>query len=200
MIPAIVLAAGNSSRMGCPKPLLPVGSTGELMVERMIRILLEGGAEEVVVVLGRDAAAIRAAIQVRERPVRLVENPRHEEGQLSSVLVGLSAIDRPDVRGALVTPVDLPMLQAETVRAIVGAYDQAGGGAIVRPMKDGRHGHPVLFDRAWFQELRCADPASGARSVIHAHLAGVINVDVADEGAFVDVDTPAEYERYVSRA
>ena len=197
MIPAIVLAAGNSSRMGRPKALLPVDSDGESFLARMIRILIEGGIEDVVVVLGRDADLIRAAVSDPARPVRYVDNPAYEDGQLSSLLAGLAAVERPDVRAVMVTPVDLPLLEAGTVRTVLAAYRAAGGAAIVRPATQGRHGHPVIFDRRLFQALRDADPNVGARSVVQAHLADVVNVDVSDDGAFIDVDTPADYERFV---
>ena len=129
MIPGIVLAAGNSSRMGRPKALLPTGPEGELFLERMIRILLDGGVEEVVVVLGRDADLIRAAVPVAARPVRYVDNPAYEDGQLSSLLAGLAAVDRPDVRAVMVTPVDLPLLDRARI----------GGGRHHRHLGKGRH-------------------------------------------------------------
>ena len=192
-----MLAAGNSSRMGRPKALLPADSDGESFLARMIRILIEGGIEDVVVVLGRDADLIRAAVPDAARPVRYVDNPAYEDGQLSSLLAGLAAVERPDVRAVMVTPVDLPLLEAGTVRTVLAAYRAAGGAAIVRPATQGRHGHPVIFDRRLFQALRDADPNVGARSVVQAHLADVVNVDVSDDGAFIDVDTPADYERFV---
>lgn len=197
MIPGIVLAAGNSSRMGRPKALLPTGPEGELFLARMIRILREGGVEDVVVVLGRDADLIRAAVPASARPVQFIDNPAYEDGQLSSLLAGLAAVERPDVRAVMVTPVDLPLLEAGTVRTVLAVYRAAGGAAIIRPAKRGRHGHPVIFDRCLFQALRDADPNVGARSVVQAHFSDVVNVEVADDGAFIDVDTPADYERYV---
>jgi CTP:molybdopterin cytidylyltransferase MocA len=197
MIPGIILAAGDSSRMGRPKALLSMGSSRESFLDRIVAVLREGGVEDVVVVLGRDADAIRAAAAGESPPVRFVDNTRYAEGQLSSLLAGLRAVDRPGVRAALVTLVDLPLLTSDTVRSILTAYRHAGGAAIVRPTKEGRHGHPVIFDRTLFQELQRADPASGARSVIHAHHADILDVEVTDEGAFIDIDTPADYQRLV---
>src|SRR6059058_237180 len=102
MIPGIVLAAGKSSRMGRTKALLTMGE-GETFLSRVVRALTDGGLQEIVVVVGADAAAIRAMVVNSSMPVRVVDNPDYEQGQLSSLLKGLDAIDRPAVTAALVT-------------------------------------------------------------------------------------------------
>ena len=112
MIPAVVLAAGKSSRMGRTKALLPLGSSGETFLARVIRVLREGGADAVVVVIGGDAAAVRASLPRDDSHVSSVENPRYEEGQLSSLLVGLAAVEQrhDKVDAVMVTLVDLPLI------------------------------------------------------------------------------------------
>jgi molybdenum cofactor cytidylyltransferase len=198
MIPGVVLAAGESSRMGRPKALLAAASHGESFLDRMTRILHEGGVEEIIVVIGREADVIRRELPAIPRQLRVVHNPHYAQGQLSSLLAGLDAADKPGVRAVLVTPVDLPLLSSGTVRAVLDAYrDSKGKALVVRPEMRGRHGHPVVFDRALFGELRRADPQAGARIVVHAHSADVLNVHVDDEGAFIDIDTPDDYNRYV---
>ena len=97
MIPGIVLAAGDSSRMGRTKALLPIGPNGESFLQRIARVLREGGVEEVIVVLGRDADLVRAAIPLVRHEMRLIDNKNHEQGQLSSLLTGLRAADRPEI-------------------------------------------------------------------------------------------------------
>ena len=199
MIPALVLAAGKSSRMGRTKALLPVGPSGETFLARVIRVLREGGADAVVVVIGGDAATVRASLPRDDVHVSSVENPRYEEGQLSSLLVGLAAVEQryDKVEAVMVTLVDLPLIAAATVRAVREGFLANPGAPLVRPRRGGRHGHPVIFNRSIFGELRRADPSTGAKPVVHAHAAEEVNVDVDDEGAFIDIDRPEDYERFI---
>jgi molybdenum cofactor cytidylyltransferase len=199
MIPALVLAAGKSSRMGRTKALLSVGSSGETFLHRIIRVLREGGADAVVVVIGGDAAAVRASLPRDDAQISAVENPRYEEGQLSSLLVGLAAAEQrhDNVEAVMMTLVDLPLISAATVRAVRDAFLANPGAPLVRPRRGGRHGHPVIFNRSIFGELRRADPSTGAKPVVHAHAAEEVNVDVDDEGAFIDIDTPQDYDRFI---
>jgi molybdenum cofactor cytidylyltransferase len=111
--------------------------------------------------------------------------------------VGLEALAGLSAEAALVVPVDLPLVSAATVCLVLRGW-RAAGAAIARPVRsDGRHGHPVVFAARLFPELRAADPAIGARQVLRAHAAEVLDVPVDDEGAFEDIDTPADYERLV---
>jgi CTP:molybdopterin cytidylyltransferase MocA len=198
MIPAIVLAAGGSSRMGRPKALLTIAPSGETFLDRITRTLADGGIEETIVVLGEDAATIQAAARATPR-IRFVVNPAPGRGQLSSLLEGLRVGDRPGVRAVMVTLVDVPLVAAETVRALLAAH-RTGRSLITRPAKGGRHGHPVIFDRAVFDEIRHADPGVGVKAVLRARASDVLDVDCDDEGAFIDIDTPEEYERVVPPA
>lgn len=194
MISAIVLAAGASSRMGQAKAALPLDQTGETVVSRVVRTLLEGGAPEVVVVAGAHIDAVRRAMSPHESRARVIEHAGWEHGQLSSLLAGLRAIDGPLLEGALVTLVDVPLVSASTVAAIIAAWRRSRA-PIVRPARGTQHGHPVIFDRSVFDDLRSADPAVGAKAVFAAHKDRVLNVHVDDPGAFEDIDTPGDYER-----
>jgi len=200
MIQGIVLAAGASSRMGRAKAALPLGQTGETVVSRVVRTLLEGGLPQVVVVSGAHIDAVRAAMPVNEPRARMVEHTGWEAGQLSSLLAGLAAIDDPLLEAALVTPVDVPLVSAATVAAVIAAWRRTRA-PIVRPAQAAsasgaeRHGHPVIFDRAVFDELRAADPNVGAKAVFAHHRDRVLNVEVKDAGAFEDIDTPDDYQK-----
>lgn len=195
MIPGIVLAGGRSSRMGRPKALLPIGSGGDTFFDRVTRTLLEAGIEDVIVVVGADALAIRAGARPRSG-VRIVDNPEYEQGQLTSLLAGLRALDASRATAALVTLIDVPLVSAETVRTLMAAQRERDA-PVVRPVSNGRHGHPVIFGRALFQELQSADPAQGAKPVVRAHAAEMVEVPVDDEGAFTDIDTREDYEKHI---
>lgn len=195
VIPAVVLAAGRSSRMGRSKPLLPLGA-GATFLSRIVRTFLDAGVDDVVVVVGHDAAAVAASIRGTQLPVRLVVNDAYDEGQFSSVLAGLNAIDRPGVAGMLLTLVDVPLVSPETVRAVIDRH-RATGAPIVRPVRGSEHGHPVCIDRSLFEALRRADPSTGAKPIVRAHVSQAGDVAIDDEGAFLDIDTPDDYERIV---
>jgi molybdenum cofactor cytidylyltransferase len=195
VIVGVVLAAGASTRMGRPKALLPTGTADETFVRRLVTTLYDGGLQDVVVVTRPDLALDRAFAGMSRLP-RVVENANPEDGQLSSLVAALSIADRPGVAAVLVTTVDQPFVSPATVAALLDAYSRADA-RIVRPVWDGRHGHPVIFERSLFDELRRADRAVGAQAVVRAHAASILDVQVDDEGAFIDIDTPADYERVV---
>src|SRR4029450_9008206 len=195
-IPGIVLAGGKSSRRGRPKALLPIGASGETFFDRVTRTLLDAGVDDIVVVVGADADAIRAGVRQSAASVRIVDNPDYEQGQLTSLLAGLRAIERARARAALVTLIDVPLVSASTVRRLIAVHRELGG-AIVRPVSKGRHGHPVIFGCELFDELQRANPTQGAKPVVRAHAADMIEVPIDDEGAFTDIDTRADYEKYI---
>lgn len=213
MIRGIVLAAGASSRMGQAKAALPLAQSGETLLARVVRSLLQGGVPDVTVVAGAHLEAVRAAAPRHEPRVRIIEHPGWQQGQLSSLLAGLNAIDTPLLEGVLVMLVDVPLVKPSTVSAVIAEWRRTRA-PIVRPVMRGargageagetgekgeagveRHGHPVIFDRAVFQDLRDADPAVGAKAVFAKHRLRIVNVEVDDPGAFEDIDTPEDYER-----
>ena len=202
MICGIVLAAGASSRMGQAKAGLPFGQTGETVLSRIVSTILAAGVTEVAVVAGAHIDAVRHAMPRHDRRVRLIEHAGWEQGQLSSLLAALDAIDGPLLEAVMVTPVDVPLVTPATVAAVIAAWRQTRA-PIVRPadatapLRAGgqRHGHPVIFDRVVFGDLRAADPNIGAKAVFAIHRDRIVNVEVKDPGAFEDIDTPGDYER-----
>ena len=194
MISGIVLAAGASTRMGQAKASLPLGQMGETVLSRVVLTLVEGGVPEIVVVAGAHIDAVRAAMPRGETRARVIENTGWQRGQLSSLVSGLDAIDTPLVEAALVTLVDVPLVHASTVAAVIEAWRRTRA-PIVRPAEGDRHGHPVIFDRTVFADLRSADLNTGAKAVFALHRDRIVNVEVNDAGAFEDIDTPEDYER-----
>jgi len=125
--------------------------------------------------------------------VRFEHNPQWTDGQLSSLLAGLRERPGEIVEAAVVTLVDAPFVAASTVVRVVETWRRQQA-LIVRPARGNEHGHPVLFDRRLFAELRGADPARGAKTVVRAHEADMVNLPIDDPGAFLDIDTLQEYE------
>ncbi len=196
MIAGIILAAGRSARMGTSKALL-TASAGETFVSRLLTTLREGGIAAPLVVGRPDDDPLRR--EVERRCGEYVVNPTADEGgQLSSLLAGLAAADRGGLRGLMVVPVDAPLLTPATVATLLAVFD-ATLAPIVRPRYRGRHGHPVVFARTVFADLRRADPTAGAKAVLRAHEAAIVNVDVDDPGVVGDIDTPDSYRELFGR-
>src|SRR5215470_4874464 len=139
MIPALVLAAGRSTRMGRAKASLPIDER-ETFLTRIVRTLLEAGVDDVVVVLGHDAEAIADSFSASGLTARLAWNRDYDRGQLSSLQAGLALVDRPGVSAVLVTLVDVPLVSAATVRRVLDRYRETRA-PIVRPIDGARHGH-----------------------------------------------------------
>lgn len=180
--------------MGSPKALLR-DSRGRTFIARLLRSFGDAGFREATVVTGRLHAALVAAVASDAPPltVTFARNADPSRGQLSSLWVALDHAARPGVEAILVTLVDVPFVSPATIGRVVATWRQTHA-PIVRPASGERHGHPVLFDRSVFAELRAAPPGEGAKAVVHAHASRVVNVAIEDEGAFVDIDTPEDYK------
>jgi molybdenum cofactor cytidylyltransferase len=195
VIPAVVLAAGRSSRMGRAKATLPLD--GDTFLTRIVRTFLAAGVDDVVVVVGHEADAVIATFAPSGLRARFVENRDYDRGQLSSLVAGLGVVDRPGVHAMLVTLVDVPLVSEATIRAVIERY-RLTQAPVVRPTSGARHGHPLLIDRSLFSKLRAADPDSGAKPVVRAHASQTGDLEISDEGAFLDIDTPDDYARLVT--
>ena len=195
MVGAILLAAGASSRMGRPKAALPLGD-GATVLSAAVDALLAAGLSDVTIVSGAHPEAVRAASRSRLDRVRVIENPAWAQGQLSSLLAGLDAVWSPELEAIVVLLVDVPLVRPETVRTIVDAW-RTSRAPIVRPVCGHRHGHPVVFDQAVFEDLRRADVNLGAKAVFAAHRERVLDVPVDDPWACEDLDTPEDYARFL---
>ena len=190
-VAGVILAAGESSRMGQRKAFLRHEGTGATFLAHLVGEAVAAGLSPVVVVGRRSDPELEQA--VRETGATYVRNANAARGQLSSILAGLDSLDA-QVSAAVVMPVDVPMVTARTIRDVVRAAAEQGI-CIARAAHRGRHGHPVLFTRAVFDELRRADPAVGARAVVRADPARVRDVEVDDPGVAIDIDTPEDYFR-----
>lgn len=188
-VEAILLAAGESRRMGYPKPLLRLGS--RTFIEVLAAAILQSTAR-LIVVVGAHAGAVRHAVPVDPR-IAVVENPDYLRGQLSSIKAALPHVS-PEAGGALVHLADHPMVRAETFAAVIDGYRRLQKPITIARYR-GRRGHPVLFARELFAELAAAPEDQGARVVVAADPARVAYIDVDDSGVLTDLDTPEDLER-----
>jgi len=189
---AVVLAAGAGRRMGGPKALLRIG--GESFLARTARLLGRPGVASVVAVVGHEAARV-AAEAACPAGVSLLENPRHHEGMLSSILRGLDEAQARGAHAVLLHPVDHPLVDPATVDRVVAALEKRAVVAV--PSHGSRRGHPGGFAREAWPALRSAPVDRGARAVLADHPEWVVHVP-GDPGCVLGIETPADYERWIA--
>lgn len=185
-IAAIVLAAGQSRRMGgINKLLASVG--GKPMVRHAVDAAREGGVAEIVVVTGHEADAVEAVLA--GSGARFVHNPDFAAGLSTSVAAGIGALG-PDVDAALVVLGDMPYVTGAHLRRLIDAYAPLEGRAIVVPTVAGKRGNPILWDRRFFGAMRALSGDVGAKHLIGAHGDLVHEVVMEDDAPARDIDTP----------
>ena len=186
-IAGVILAAGASTRMGQPKPLLMW--RGEPFIRHIARTALEAGLSPVVIVAGEHAAEINAA--VADLPVRLVRNADWQAGQSTSVKTGLQSLPA-EIGSAIFLLADQPQVPIELVHDLIEQHAHSLA-PIVAPQIDGRRGNPVLFDRSTFDDLLSLSGDVGGRAVFSRY--PIAYVPWRDASLLLDVDTPADYQQ-----
>ena len=187
MIGAVILAAGRSRRMGRNKMLLPYGAS--TVLETIVKEVTACPAvAEVVVVTGHESDRIAALLA--SYPVRCTFNPAYARAEmLVSLQVGVRALSAA-TQAALVVPGDHPRLRRAVIQRVVEAYQ---AGAIVIPSYRMKRGHPILIDRAWWDDLLALPETATLRDFIRAHEDHIQYVVVDTDSVLKDVDTPEEY-------
>lgn len=189
MVSAIVLAAGESRRMGSFKQLLTLG--GKTFVECVVDNLLASEAREVVVVTGHRDSDVQAALAGRQ--VLFAHNPQYREGMASSVKTGISALGD-DAVACLIALVDQPEIDIEVFNLVIDTYRKESP-LIVLPTYAGRRGHPILLDLKLKDEILEMDPRLGLRQIVNSHPDESRFVEVSTETILLDFDTPEDYRR-----
>lgn len=179
-IGAILLAAGESSRMGRPKALLPL--EGKTFLEVLGDRLIGAGVSPIALVLGASAGEIESSLNLTR--FRVVRNPDPSRGQLSSILCGLDALAADRLDGVFLAPVDTPRVRIESLERMMASLP---GRRLVVPTYRGRRGHPPLFAASLFSALRAAPPDAGARAVVHATV-DRLDLDCGDPAVIEDFD------------
>jgi len=186
---AVILAAGESRRMGTPKQLLPFGRSS--MLETVITTFLESRAERVFVVLGYARDEIEPTI--RHLPVEIVHNPGYKRGMLSSVQAGIKAASG-KCKAVIVALADQPTIPVRVVDRLIVSFEETDKG-IVLPTYGGRRGHPVVIDLRYSGEIMDLADETGLRGLLHAHPGDILEVPVESPEILADIDDPETYRR-----
>jgi molybdenum cofactor cytidylyltransferase len=194
---AIVLAAGQSTRMGGENKLL-LPFRGKTLIENMVDVVTASRVERTVVVLGHEADRVRPLLE--HRPVTLVHNHEFEEGMASSIRTGLLA-GPPHSEGYMICLTDLPLLEVEDLNGLLEAFaSRPAGKDILVPGHHGRRGNPVLFARRYVPEvMEARGPIGGCKGIVKRHPDRVLEVELGNDHALWDIDTLEDYQRLLAR-
>ncbi|MDP6565806.1 MAG: molybdopterin-binding/glycosyltransferase family 2 protein [Alphaproteobacteria bacterium] len=185
-IAALVLAAGQSRRMGADNKLL-AEIDGKAMLARVVEAVLASQAGPVLAVTGHQADQVKAVLAPYDIP--MVDNPAFAEGLSTSMQAGLAALPE-DADGAVVLLGDMPRIGAHHIDRLIAAFNPVEGQAICVPTHGGKRGNPVLFARRYFAEMQEVAGDVGAKHLIGLHEDQVAEVAMDDDGIFLDIDTP----------
>ncbi len=190
MIAGLILAAGESSRMGTDKALLTY--RGRPFLGTVLRTLRDAGVARVAIVLGHHAEEIQRAVGLKDAVV--VINPDYAQGQTSSLQAGLKVLESTDVQAILLCLVDHPQVSADTIRTLIRSFWKSSCPVVI-PTFQNQRGHPVLIGRALFEELLGLSAEAGANTVIREYREATQFVEVQDPGILLDIDDPETYRR-----
>jgi molybdenum cofactor cytidylyltransferase len=190
MISGLILAAGESRRMGRDKALLTYH--GPTFLETIINNLSAAGIDKVTVVLGHHAEAIQRLVNLAA--VRVVVNHEYQRGQTSSLQLGLAAAIADSPEAVILCLVDHPAISTEVIVKLREHFESTHAPVLI-PTHKGEHGHPVVISQALFPELLAVLPMEPANTVIRKYRNATQFVEVADRGILIDVDEPEAYER-----
>jgi molybdenum cofactor cytidylyltransferase len=189
-IAAVILAAGQSRRMGQPKMILPWGT--HTVIAQVVSVLAGAGVVEIVAVVGGARRQVEAALA--ELPVRTVFNPRFEEYEMTASLqTGLGVLS-PNIQACLVVLGDQPQIESEVVNAVIAAY-QTSGADLVIPSYQMRRGHPWLVSKPLWKDIQALQPPATMRDFINRHVDRIHYLEVASASVLKDLDTPGDYYR-----
>lgn len=189
----LILAAGQSKRLGSPKQLLPFGGT--TLIVRVAEIACQSKLYPVITVLGAHAEMIKGYLNIPG--LNVVINPEWEEGMASSVRKGLASMEElfPKVDGIIILVCDQPHLEHDVITRLIDAQDESGLPAAAASY-GGKLGTPALFHKSLFPELLQLKGDKGARKLLESMREDV--VDVPFEKGVVDIDTTEDYERLLN--
>ena len=193
MIAAIILAAGQSKRMGQPKMSLPWGTV--TVIEQVIRVFAGAGMEDILVITGGAHERVQEIILncCGEYPVRTAYNKDYENGEmLSSIQCGLRDLTQESIGAAIIGLGDQPQVEESSVRRVCEAFLQTKSPLVV-PSYRMRRGHPWLVARSLWDEILGLSPDQTPRNFLNAHAEDIHYVEMDSPGILADLDTPEDY-------
>ena len=186
-VPAVVLAAGASTRMGRPKALVDIG--GRQALALVVEACRVGGCPRVLVVVGSDGEAVGAA--ARAAGAVVVENTAWARGRSTSVKAALPHLPA-GARAILLFPVDHPLVEAPVVRALLAAFAADPSAEVVLPVHGGRRGHPVLLAAALFPAIAALGDDEPLRNTVRRAGRKVAEVSVSTDSVLRNLDRPED--------
>ncbi len=196
MISGILLAAGHSSRMGTSNKLL-LSKDGSPLFLSSLRALQNAKIGELIVVLGHQHRELLPYF--KDSKIKLAINGNYLEGQTSSIQAGVQLVN-PSSKAFIICLSDMPLIKAKHINDLITAADeQSEESYIVRPYQDGKPGNPSLFSKSFVSPIMDCPEKNGCRSVILSHSDQLIKFETQDEAYFLDIDTPAEYQRFLEK-
>ena len=194
MISAVILAAGESKRMGKQnKLLLPVA--GEALLIKLIKSVCDSDVGQVIVVIGHEAEKIRR--KLNNFPLSFVYNPKFSEGKTTSIKSGLKEVS-PDCDGYMICLADMPFINTSEINKLIHAYAQnriKEKRLIVIPVYQGHRGNPVLFSTEFREDILEHKIEYGCKGVIMNNFESVKEIEMDDDSMLLDVDTLEDYQR-----
>ncbi len=194
-IAALVLAAGQSRRMGDENKLLKIFD-GKPLIQRTLGEIIQAPVQNTTVVTGYQSDKIRTAIEGIS--VSTVHCPDYASGLSASLKAGLQSLD-PDCDGVLICLADMPFLTARHIGKLIAAFDPTEGREICLPTFNGKRGNPVLWSRRFIEDMKAIKGDTGARHLIGENADVVVEVAMEDDGILIDLDSPEAWEMALGR-
>ncbi len=189
---AIILAGGASTRMGSPKALLKIGE--KTFLQHIVGELHSANVSEIVIVLGADAEKIRATLDWFDGDV--VVNNDWQRGQLSSLITGINFLEKKNIDGVIVCPVDHPLISAKLISELASAF-YSSKKKIIIPVFNKQRGHPIIFSKELFSEIKNAPLEVGAKAVVRKSSDEVFEMESDERGILMNIDTLEKYQEII---
>jgi molybdenum cofactor cytidylyltransferase len=189
MICGLILAGGESRRIGTAKALLKIGE--ETFAERITRVLHSNGIQNITLVAGPHYEEIRKNVE----GVAVVLNALYTFGQFSSLQAGLREMPS-QINSVIVWPVDLPLVRNETITTLIQGAEK---NPITVPVYHGKKGHPVIYSSETIEKILSMEPTHTGKDLFEYFMERIALINVEDPAVIIDIDTPEDYERYIKR-